>query len=74
MRFDYHGFHQELIAGRIRTTDVRWACDLLSGLTGPQWHDAFRAGGWDEAIARRYIAALQRRISQGRMLEPAPVD
>ena len=48
--------------------DVRWAMGLLSGLTDRQWHDAFRAGGYDEALAARFIAKLQANIAEGRKL------
>jgi hypothetical protein len=63
--FEYHGWHQELIRQRIRPADVRWACALLARLSSTQWREAFFAGGYDEALAGRYIDALQARIRQG---------
>lgn len=68
VRFDYHGFHQELVEGRVTPADVRWASSLLAGLTQAQWRDAFRAGGYQPAIADRFIRRLQARIEEGRAL------
>jgi len=65
VKFEYHGWHQELIRRRITTGDVRWACELLDGLTGDQWREAFLAGGFDDERAERFIGALQARIRQG---------
>jgi hypothetical protein len=65
VKFEYHGWHQELIRRRITPADVRWACELLGGLTGDQWREAFLAGGFDDERAERFIGALQTRIRQG---------
>jgi hypothetical protein len=71
VRFDYHGFHQELVTNRVTPADVRWASELLSGLTIDQWRDAFRAGGFAPEVAERYIRCVLARISQGRALGEA---
>ena len=55
MEFEYHGWHQELVRRRIRPADVRWACELLGGLTATQWREAFQAGGYGAALSDRYI-------------------
>ena len=55
VEFGYHGWHQELFRNRITVNDVGWACDLLGRLSDAQWHDAFRAGGYEPAIAQRFI-------------------
>ena len=68
VRFDYHGFHQELVRHRITPDDVAWACELVAGLTDRQWHDAFRAGGYEPAIADRFIRRIQQRIENGQQL------
>jgi hypothetical protein len=68
VEFDYHGFHQELVRHRITPEDVAWACDLVTGLTDRQWHDAFRAGGYEPAIADRFIHRIQQRIADGQQL------
>lgn len=66
--FNYHGWHQELVRGRITVADVGWACDLLAGLTKTQWQEAFRAGGYEPALADRFIGQLESRIREGRNL------
>lgn len=66
VNFAYHGWHQELVRDRIRRVDAAWASDLLGRLSDNQWTDAFRAGGYDPAIAARFIRALQDRIAEGR--------
>ena len=67
--FDYDGRHQEL-AEHIGPADVRWTCDLLSRLSVDQWRDAFRAGGYDAALADRFIARIKAKIAQGQALAP----
>jgi hypothetical protein len=66
--FDYHGWHQELLRRRITPADVRWASQLVGRLTDRQWADAFRAGGFPEPEAQRYIAKLKEKIAFGRQL------
>jgi hypothetical protein len=65
VEFDYHGWHQELITKRITPDDVRWACEHLAKLSDAQWQDAFRAGGFDPAVAERFIARLKAKIDDG---------
>jgi hypothetical protein len=65
VRFDYHGWHQDLVKDRITTGDVRWACELLSRLSDRQWADAFRAGGYEPALAQRFISRVHQKIRQG---------
>jgi hypothetical protein len=77
VRFDYRGFHQELVRERITPDDVGWASDLLSRLTDRQWRDAFRAGGYPDAVADRFIRKLESNIALGRQIggddwRPAP--
>jgi hypothetical protein len=66
--FPYNGWHRELFNGRITPDDVHWACALMSRLTDAQWHDAFRAGGYDAAVEARFTAILKSRIDQGHHL------
>ena len=68
VRFDYRGFHQELVRDRITADDVGWASELMSRLSDRQWSDAFRAGGYPEAIAARFIAKLQSNIALGQRI------
>lgn len=65
VRFKYRGWHQELFR-QVSTGDVAWACELMGHLTGQQWSDAFRAGGYEPAIADRFIKRLQQKIAEGR--------
>ncbi len=52
----------------ISPADVRWMSELLSRLTPRQWSDAFRAAGFGESEANRYIRRLQEKIVEGRQL------
>ena len=65
VKFEYHGWHQELIERRITPADVRWASELLAGLTVTQWREAFSAGGYEPKLAERFIDRLQTKIHQG---------
>jgi hypothetical protein len=64
VEFEYHGRHQELLE-RITPDDVAWVSRRLSRLTPAQWKDAFRAGGYDEDVASRYIRRIQQKIADG---------
>jgi hypothetical protein len=44
---------------------VRWICGLLARLSDRQWQDAFRAGGYEDQVATRYIRRLQQKIADG---------
>jgi hypothetical protein len=67
VQFNYHGWHKELFA-RISPDDVAWACAALAQLSGRQWSEAFRAGGFDPALADRFIGRLHQKIAEGRRL------
>jgi hypothetical protein len=62
--FDYRGIYRDVI-DTVTADDVRWACALMSKLTDRQWRDAFAAAGYDEALARRFIAKIKEKIAQG---------
>lgn len=64
VEFGYHGWHQELVRGRITPDDARWASDLISTLSERQWRDAFRAGSYEPGVASRFIATLHTNIRQ----------
>jgi hypothetical protein len=66
VEFSYHGYHQELYTDRITPDDVQWACDLAGRLSDKQWHDVFAASGYEAPVAERFIAALKKRIDDGR--------
>jgi hypothetical protein len=61
------GWHKELFQ-HISAGDVRWASELLAGLTDRQWSDAFRAGGYEPAVADRFIRRLHQKIADGQRL------
>ena len=58
VKFAFRGRHQELLRV-ITPDDVVWMCNRLARLTLAQWKDAFRAGGYDEALAARFIRRIQ---------------
>ena len=64
VRFAYRGWHKELLEHRITPEEAQWAAELLQRLTLDQWMDAFRAGGYDEQVARRFIQQLKERIDE----------
>jgi hypothetical protein len=61
---EYHGRHKELFE-HITVADVHWICQRLAGLTDRQWHDAFRAGGYERPLADRFIRRLKAKIAEG---------
>jgi hypothetical protein len=65
VRFDYHGWHQDLIRDRIRPADAAWASGLLSGLSDRQWLDAFSAGGFTPEEAAPFIQKMKANIVRG---------
>jgi hypothetical protein len=69
VRFNWSGRWRELLQD-IRPADVRWTCERLSRLTPKQWEDAFRAGGYDPALAERFIKRLREKIDEGLKLSP----
>jgi hypothetical protein len=71
VQFNYNGWHQELIK-HISPVDVVWASELLGELTDHQWSDAFRAGGYEPAVANRFISRLHQKIAEGRRLGETP--
>jgi len=65
VEFDYHGWHSELVKHRITPEEVQWASELVGGLSYAQWIDAFRAGGYEPAVAERFVKRLLERIEEG---------
>lgn len=66
VRFHYRGGWREAqVDDRITPDDVVWTCTLLSRLTERQWRDAFRAGGFGEAEAHRYITHMKAKVREG---------
>jgi hypothetical protein len=68
VEFAYNGWYKNLVRERIKPEEVAWACNLLGRLSDQQMKDAFRAAGYDPAVAGRFIAKLEEKIQQGRSL------
>ena len=62
--FFYRGIHQSLIE-QLTTRDVIWTAERKSRLSDEQWHDAFRAAGYSDDHARRYVAKIKSKIAEG---------
>src|SRR5262249_11804955 len=62
--FDYHARHRELLED-LTPEDVVWTCGMLARLTDKQWSDAFRAGGYPDDLALRFIRKIKQKIQQG---------
>ena len=60
------------IASRRKKSRGRATC--LDGYREKQWADAFRAGGYEPAVANRFIAKLKEKIDQGRALGTRAAD
>jgi hypothetical protein len=71
VQFAYNGWYKRLVEDRVTPEDVAWASNLLAQLSDRQWQDAFRAGGYEPAVANRYIRKLREKVEQGRALTRA---
>jgi hypothetical protein len=68
VNFEFRGRHARIFED-VTPADVVWMCERLGRLSDAQWRDAFRAGGYDPAIATRYIARIKEKIREGRALK-----
>ena len=66
VEFAYNGWYKNLVRDRVTPDDVAWASNLLGQLSERQWNDAFRAGGFEPEVAKRFIGKLREKIEQGR--------
>jgi hypothetical protein len=66
--FAYDGWYQNFVRERMTRDDVVWVSALLAQLTEKQWQDAFRAGGFEPAVANRFIKKLREKVAQGQAL------
>ena len=62
--FFYRGIHQSLVE-QLTRADVVWAAERMSRLSDAQWNDIFRAAGYSDDSARRYIAKIKSKIAEG---------
>jgi hypothetical protein len=63
--FAYSGWYRKFVRDRITPDDVAWASNQLAQLSDRQWQDAFRAGGYEPAVANRFIRKLGEKVEQG---------
>jgi hypothetical protein len=64
VRFAFRGRHQELLQ-HISVADVKWTSERVLRITDAQWRDAFRAGGYDQAVAHRFVARIKQKAEEG---------
>jgi hypothetical protein len=70
VEFDDAGIlHRELYRA-VTVADVRWVCERLARLTPEQWKDAFRAGGYEDDVADRFIRKIREKVAYGMSLPP----
>jgi hypothetical protein len=70
VKFDDLGrFHRELF-GDLTPADVRWTSERLDRLTPQQWQDAFRAAGYKDDDAARFIRKIREKVAAGLALAP----
>jgi hypothetical protein len=62
--FDYRGVHTGLF-DTVMTEDVVWTCRLMARISDHQWADLFRAAGYEDAEAKRFIAKFKAKIAEG---------
>ena len=80
VRFHYRGAWREPPLKRgVAPADVRWIAERLARLTPAQWSDAFRAAGYTETDAQRYVIRLREKVTEGlgvagRVMKPEPVS
>lgn len=72
--FEYRGWHQELVRGRLTRQDLARAVALLERLSPRQWHDAFRAGGYTAAEAQPFIDIIASRLAEARSAAAPAVE
>ena len=66
VRFGYQdAWLEPQLQNSVAPDDVRWICGLLARLSPKQWSDAFRAGGFTDQEAERYIRRLREKVMQG---------
>jgi hypothetical protein len=51
VQFAYNGWYKNLVRDRIKPEEIAWVSELLGRLSDKQWNDAFRAAGYEPAVA-----------------------
>lgn len=66
VRFHYRGAWREPSLKRgVTPADVRWISERLARLTPAQWSDAFRAAGYSDSDAQRFVVRLRQKVEEG---------
>ena len=66
VQFHYRGAWREPhLKHGVTPADVRWISQRLSRLSAAQWSDAFRAAGYSETDAQRYVVRLRQKVDEG---------
>ena len=68
VEFANRSAYQKVFQARITPQDTIWAGNLLARLSGRQWRDAFRAGGYTPDVAERFIRKIRINIDVAREL------
>lgn len=68
VEFAYTGWYKNYVRDRITAGDVLWITTLLSRLTEEQWHEAFRAGGFEPGTADLFVRRLKQKVEEGQSL------
>ena len=68
VEFANRSAYQKVFQARITPEDAVWAGNLLERLSGRQWRDAFRAGGYKPDVAERFIRKIRINIDVARRL------
>ncbi len=68
VRFHFGGRYKKLLDA-ITVEDVVWICERINRLTDRQWRDAFRAGGYEDTLADRFIKRIKARTAEGLALK-----
>ena len=62
--FYYRGIHQNVLE-TVSRSDVVWTSRLMARLSDAQWQDAFRAAGYRDDQARRFVAKIKTKVAEG---------
>ena len=70
VRFHYRGaWRERSLARGVSAANVRWIAERLARLSPAQWSDAFRAAGYSESDAQRYVQRLRQKVDDGLNVE-----
>lgn len=64
VEFFYRGTNGTMV-DTILLRDVAWTCRLMARLSDDQWQDAFRAAGYPDDQARRFVVKMKSKVAQG---------